>query len=135
MSADPFNTYNVGLNNVGSYQVAGVPFTTGSAALAAGQEFKIEFPMVTSQVTVINRNSEDIRIHFNSTSSGNVVSGLHYVLFDSKEDSMSMNIKCKELYISTPGTNVGNASFIVFAELTQINVGRMYELTGSGLTD
>lgn len=135
MGADPFSTYKVGLNNVGSYQVAGVPYITGSTTLAPGQETVYNFPSVTNRVTVINHNSEDIRIHFNSTGSGNVVGGLHYVEFDSNEDSITMNVKCKELYISAPATNGGNASYRIFAELTQINVGRMYALTGSGLTD
>ena len=38
MGADPFSTYSVGLHNVGSYQVAGVPYITGSSTLGAGQE-------------------------------------------------------------------------------------------------
>jgi hypothetical protein len=134
MSNSGPTTYSVGLHNVGSYQVASTPWITGSSALAAGQEVGYEFPMVTKSITVINRSAEDIRVHFNSTGSGDVVNGLHFVLFDSKEDSYTFNVKATELYISTPGTNGGNASFTVVAELTQIDRGRMYELTGSGLT-
>jgi hypothetical protein len=121
-------TYVVGLNNVGSYQVSSVPWITGSSALAAGQEASYTFPMVTKSITVI-------RVHFNSTSSGNVVGGLHYVLFDSKEDSYTFSVKSTEMYISAPATNGGNASFTIVAELTQIDAGKMYALTGSGLTD
>ena len=40
MGADPFNRYGVGINNVGSYQVSGIPWITGSTALAKGQEIK-----------------------------------------------------------------------------------------------
>ena len=105
-------TYGVGLGNVGSYQVSGVPWITGSSALGA----------------------EDIRVHFNSTGSGDVVNGLHFVLMDSKEDSYTFNVKAKEIYISAPSSNGGNASFTIVAELTQIPVARMYALTGSGLT-
>ena len=128
-------TYVVGLNNVGSYQVSSVPWITGSEALAAGAEASYTFPMVTKSITVINRSGEDIRVHFNSTSSGNVVGGLHYVLFDSKEDSYTFSVKATEMYISAPATNGGNASFTIVAELTQIDAGKMYALTGSGLTD
>ena len=128
-------TYTVGLNNVGSYQVSSVPYITGSSALAKGQEIDFTFPMVTKSITVINRSAEDIRAHFNSTSSGRVVDGLHFVLFDSKEDSYTFNVKCKEMYVTAVGSNTGNASFTIVAELTQIDTGKMFELTGSGLTD
>jgi len=128
-------TYVVGLNNVGSYQVSSVPWITGSSALAAGQEASYTFPMVTKSITVINRSGEDIRVHFNSTSSGNVVDGLHYVLFDSKEDSYTFTVKATEMYVSAPATNAASASFTIVAELTQIDAGKMYPLTGSGLTD
>ena len=128
-------TYGVGLGNVGSYQVSGVPWITGSSALGAGVEVGYELPMVSKSITVINRSAEDIRVHFNSTGSGRVVDGNHFVLFDSKEDSYSFNVKATELYVSAPAANGGNASFTIVAELTQINNGRMYTLTGSGLTD
>ena len=128
-------TYSVGLNNVGSYQVAGTPYITGSTTLGAGHETSFAFPMVTKTITVINRSAEDIRVHFNSTGSGRVVDGNHFVLFDSKEDSYTFNVKATQLYVSAPAANGGNASFTIVAELTQINNGRMYVLTGSGLTD
>jgi hypothetical protein len=134
MGSGPFNTYRVGLSNVGSYQVSGLPWITGSSTLGVGQEVSYSFPMVTKSITVINGSGEDIRVHFNSTGSGDVVSGLHYVLFDSKEDSYTFNVKAKEVYVSAPGTNGGNASFTIIAELTQIGVESMYALTGSGLT-
>ena len=128
-------TYGVGLGNVGSYQVSGVPWITGSSALGAGVEVGYELPMVSKSITVINRSAEDIRVHFNSTGSGRVVDGNHFVLFDSKEDSYTFNVKATQLYVSAPAANGGNASFTIVAELTQINNGRMYVLTGSGLTD
>ena len=127
-------TYSVGLHNVGSYQVASLPWITGSSALAADAEFPMEFPMVTKSITVINRGTEDIRCHFNSVSKGDVIDGNHFVLLDSKEDSYTFNVKAREFYVSTPASNGGNASFTVVAELTQINSGKMFELTGSGLT-
>ena len=95
-------TYSVGLNNVGSYQVAGTPYITGSTTLGAGHETSFAFPMVTKTITVINRSAEDIRVHFNSTGSGRVVDGNHFVLFDSKEDSYTFNVKATELYVSAP---------------------------------
>ena len=124
-----------GLSNVGSYQVAGQPYVSGSTTHAPLHEEKFSFPYVTKNVTVINHASETIRIHFNSTGSGPVISGMHYVELDSDEDSYTFNAKCKEIYVTAPAANSGVASYCVVAELTGIDRGSMYALTGSGLTD
>ena len=126
-------TYSVGLNNVGSYQVAGTPYITGSTTLGAGHETSFAFPMVTKTITVINRSAEDIRVHFNSTGSAAVVAGLHYQILSGSIREIEMNVKCRRIYISAPDSGV-NRSYRVVASLTQIPVERMYELTGSGLT-
>ena len=138
MAADPFSHYRAGLHNVGSYQVAGIPWISGSAALVPGDQIKYTFPMVAKTITVINHTpaaNGTLRVHFAASGSGRVVDGLHYIEFDSDEDSFSMNVKCKELYVSCPSSNSGNASFRVIAELTQVDVSRMFALTGSGITD
>jgi len=128
------NVYTVGINNVGSFQVSGIPYITGSDSLAAGAEHTISFPYVARSVTVINHSSDVIRVHFNSGSSGRVIDGFHFIELDSDEDSFTFNVKCTELYISAPATG-SNREYRVAAELTNIPVGRMYTLTGSGLTD
>jgi len=126
--------YSVGLHNVGSYQVSGIPYITGSNALASGAEDQLVFPMVARNITVVNHSTGSIRVHFNSSTSGDVIGGFHYVELDSDEDSISMSVKCKEIFVS--GVGGGSArEYRVIAELTQIPVGRMYALTGSGLTD
>ena len=124
-----------GLANVGSYQVAGHPYISGSTTMPAGQEMKFRFPYVTKTVTVINHGSQEIRVHFNATGSGRVVEGLHYVELDSDEDSYTFNTKCQEIYVSAPATNSGVSKFRVVAELTGIPARSMYNLAGSGLTD
>ena len=126
--------YAVGLHNVGSYQVSGIPYITGSDALASGAEDKIVFPMVARNVTVVNHSTGSLRVHFNSQDTDNVISGFHFVELDSDEDSISMSVKCKELYVSAIGGG-NNREYRVIAELTQIPIGRMYALTGSGLTE
>ena len=46
--------YGVGLRNVGSYQVSGHPYTTGSTDMgSANTELKVEFPYVTKDITVV----------------------------------------------------------------------------------
>ncbi len=126
--------YAVGLHNVGSYQVSGVPYITGSTSLASGTEDKVEFPMVAKNVTVVNHSTGTVRVHFHSQDDDRVIAGLHFVELDSDEDSISMSVKCKELYVSAVGGGV-DRNYRVIAELTQIPTGRMYALTGSGLTD
>jgi len=129
-----FDKYGVGLRNVGSYQVSGWPWITGSA-VADGEEVKVSFPMVTKSITLIASGSDTmvLRAHFASTSAaGNVVSGHHYITMENDDDSLTLNVKCKEMYISAVGSGVG---FEVVAELTNVPTGRMFELTGSGHTD
>ena len=133
----PNYSYGTGLRNVGSYQVSGHPYITGSADMgSANTEHKIEFPYVTKDVTVIASGStgstQIIKIHFNSDSDGNVLSGKHFITLDSDEDSFTFDVKCKEIYL----TNVtANAGFQLYASLTNIAASHMYALTGSGLTD
>tara|TARA_R110000824_G_scaffold46692_7_gene133859 strand:+ start:51639 stop:52049 length:411 start_codon:yes stop_codon:yes gene_type:complete len=129
------NVYSVGVHNVGSYQVSGIPYITGSTSLAAGAEEKITFPYVTRTITVVNHSSHKLRISFNATGSGNVVGGCHFVELDSDEDSFSFNVKCKEIYVSSDPASGGAIEYRLVAEMTNIPAARMYDLTGSGLTD
>lgn len=132
--------YKTGLYNVGSYQVSGRPWITGSAGLAVDVEDKIVFPSVAKSVMVINRDPDQtiddaIRVHFNSTSSTDVIAGRHFVTLDSYNTAITFNVKCTEIYISNPAPGTADAGYTVVAELTGIGAGEMPALTGSGLTD
>lgn len=131
------DTYSAGLHNVGSYQVSGWPWITGSTDHAINTEVKYEFPMVAKAVTVINRtpgSNAQIQVHFGAAAAGNPISGLHYLALDSDEDTITLNVKCKEIYITAPN-NGAVRKYEIVAEMTNINAGRMYILTGSGVTD
>tara|TARA_R110002020_G_scaffold95884_1_gene229767 strand:+ start:291 stop:767 length:477 start_codon:yes stop_codon:yes gene_type:complete len=137
---------STGLRNVGSYQVSGHPFITGST-LKLAQEKKISFPYVTKKVSVIASGAfaagTHLRVHFASTSSGPAATGkagggslhvynhLHFIELNSHEDSFEFDVKCKEIYVSSKG---GTAGFMLYASLTNIPTGSMYALTGSGIT-
>tara|TARA_R110002051_G_scaffold79138_2_gene142841 strand:- start:168 stop:572 length:405 start_codon:yes stop_codon:yes gene_type:complete len=130
--------YGAGLGSVGSYQVSGVPWITGSGGdgLPAGVEHKIEFPGVAKSVLVMlddPTTTEPIRVHFNSTGSGNVVGGKHFYPLTANRDAVSFGVKCKEIFISNSGSAA--SGYIVVAELTGISKSEMFTLTGSGLTD
>jgi hypothetical protein len=132
---------SVGLRNVGSYQVSGHPFITGSVSMGAvGTQNKIDFPFITKSVTVISSGSfgssateNTIKIHFNDNSvPGDVLDAAHFITLDSEEDSMTFDVKCKEIYITSV---TADASYQLYASLTNIPTRSMYALTGSGLTD
>ena len=128
-----YQNYKPGIGSVGSYQIAAVPYITGSAALTVGAEHQITFPAVARSVTVVlNSASTEMKVHFNASGSGNVVTGRHYVTLDSKEDAVSFNVRCKEIYVSS---TTGTCTYTVIAELTSIGTGEMGALTGSGLTE
>lgn len=65
------NVYTAGLQNVGSYQVSGVPFATGSINVSSSAEnavYKISFPSVTKWVQVFNHDpSTPLWIGFSET--------------------------------------------------------------------
>ena len=122
-----------GLRNVGSYQVAGHPFLTGST-ISAGAEVTVSFPYVTKTVTVIASGSipaTGIRVHF-ADKSQNIYERKHYITLNSAEDSMEFNVKCKQIFVSSPD---GDAGFELYASLTNIPTSSMYALTGSGITE
>jgi len=146
--------YTSGLRSVGSYQVSGHPFITGSIDLDTGKVHGIMFPYVCKSFTVINNNTgngEEKRVHFQSGSSTavtvpgdggaqtigtgiDVVSGFHYITVPAGNASVTMNVKCSKFYISQ-ATGTNNLKYQVFAELTSIPTGSMYHLTGSGITE
>tara|TARA_R110002020_G_scaffold26761_1_gene86583 strand:+ start:1275 stop:1793 length:519 start_codon:yes stop_codon:yes gene_type:complete len=142
-----------GLRNVGSYQVSGHPFITGSTFSAANKVHLIQFPYVSKSLTVINTTTAgdgDIRVHFQSgsgvtavTSTGltgeqgitddaDVISGYHFITVPDGQGSVTLEVKCKQFYISN---STGSCTYQVLAELTNISTSRMYHLTGSGITD
>ena len=141
--------HSVGINNVGSYQVSGLPYMTGSGGIpvtASGDptnmQHRIQFPAVTKSITVINTGETELRIHFVSAvynaatfpqGSSHVMGNYHYVPLASNKDSMTMNVKCDEIFITNMDTStVGK--FSLYAELTQIPHARMRSpLSGSGL--
>jgi len=149
----------VGLRNVGSYQISGEPWISGSegaTGAGTGQHVastvkRYQFPFVTREVTVVNfttsQTKNHIFVHFASGSEhtfsstketstynplSNVFQGKHY--FAVSGSSITFKAKCKEIYITTDGQNA-SAKYRILADLTNVPTGRMYELTGSGHTE
>ena len=61
------------------------------------------------------------------------MSGKHVITMDSSGDSMTFDVKCKEIYIHAKAGN-STSGFELYASLTGISERNMYALTGSGLT-
>ena len=133
----PVAAHGPGISNVGSYQVSGIPFVTGSESLAADGEDKISFSHVTRSITVQNHTADVIRVHFASKDTANTISGFHFIELDGTAGAgemaqVTMNVKCSELYISAPDDG-STRKYRVWAELTGIGVGNMFPLSGAGI--
>ena len=136
------NVYSVGLQNVGSYQVSGRPFITGSrsrqvdhTAIAPGAEYFVTFPSVTKSLTVWNQSTDSLsklRVMFASTGSmtNYPANGCYYEI--GKDESITLNLKCTKVYL---GAITGDVQWKVYASLTNIPPQRMYALTGSGISE
>jgi len=124
-----------GISSVGSYQIAGTPFMTGSTIASGDNEVRIDFPNVTRSITIINTDAlgTDIRVHFASKDTGSTITGKHFITLNADQTSVTLNVKCKSIWLSNGGTPPGDADFQLFAEMTGINEGAMWTLTGAGI--
>jgi hypothetical protein len=138
------NVYSVGLQNVGSYQVSGIPWVTGSSIVGNGAglggvngEDKLSFPYVTKSILVTRTAGNDpLCIAFAPKAQANVVSGRHYWSLVAAGDSVTLNVKCTDLYLFVVGPGGSDtADYEMVVELTNIPTGRMYALAGSGIDE
>ena len=115
-----------GISSVGSYQVAGMPYITGST-VGAGLEMQIKFPAIPRSITIINKDAanDDLRVHFAAKATGNTITGNHFITLDAKDSSVTINVKAQSIYLSAPG---GACDFQLFAELTGIATEMMADL-------
>ena len=141
--------YTAGLRNVGSYQISGHPFMSGST-IGANKCHIMEFPYVCRSITVINTGTaQDMRIHFQSGSGttaitvpgssgeqtiaagSDVITSLNFITVPKGDGAMTLDVRAKNIYLSS----VGGTTYQIFAELTSIPAQHMYHLTGSGITE
>jgi hypothetical protein len=121
--------YTAGLNNVGSYQVSGMPYATGSIDCTA-EVSKIEFPYVTRWIIVSNLDAaRSLKIGFSDEGLRNQdyffeigkASGATIAAISPK-----MELKVTELYLS------GADNVSVIAGLTTISKDRINNISTSG---
>ena len=124
--------YTAGLNNVGSYQVSGIPFVTGNltAPSSGSTPLKIEFPFVTRWFTVAHEDSKHLRFGF---SANGVKNSNYFIAHEDNHPTQNgpYEMKITELYLlSDTGQSVTNFSLI--AGLTNIPVERVNNISPSG---
>ncbi len=125
--------YTAGLNNVGSYQVSGIPFATGNLTIPASGStpLKIEFPFVTQWVSITNVNTKHIRMGFSENGVKNGSNNYVLIHEDAHPTFNMYNLKLSEIYLlSDTGQSIGNASLV--AGLTNIPVERVNNISPSG---
>ena len=110
------NIYTAGLRNVGSYQVAGVPYLTASNISSFEKMFT--FPYVTKNIIVQNTGSSDLYLYFTFGS-------LNKLILPANK-SLNMDIKCTYILASSSAPT----GMQMAASLTTIDYQRMYSLYG-----
>jgi len=126
-----FISHNVGLYNVGSYQVSSVPFLSSSiTAQADGDIIAVEFPKVTKFIVIRNlrpasQTSAPLRFGF----SENGINRANYItLFN--DESFTADYKVSKMYIRADLAAAATAS--VYAGLTGIPASQLtHNWTGS----
>ena len=127
------NPYYVGLQNVGSYQVSGEPFVTGSvtAPISTNTPLQISFPQVTQRVVVENIGNYDLRVGF---SSNGVKDGKYFLIHKhgggtpSTYHHVDFKVKVSEIYLlSNDSSNTTTAC--VAAELSNIDT-KLLQVSG-----
>ena len=121
----PNYKYDVGLSNVGSYQVSGKPFVSGAINAATGAT--VSFPSVTRWIYIANYGTADCKVGF----SENGVTGDNFLRIAASgsqpsNNSIRLEVKATELYLN------GSNSVDVMAGLTGIPVARINNISPSG---
>lgn len=144
-----FEQYTPGLGSVGNYQVAGTPWLTASMIGPSGSTvkglndstYKISFPYVTKEVTIVNLGTGEICCHLTNDfgAFGDTGGGHAFTIPPSGTapgsplSKTTFDMKTKEIFISNKHSTVG--FFQVYASVTRIDRKRMFELTGSGINN
>jgi hypothetical protein len=127
--------YGVGLQNVGSYQVSGIPYATSSIAAPAssGTPSEISFPDVTQRIVVSNVNTaSSLRVGF----SANGTKGTNYFIIPAATtatdfSSQEFRVKVSSIFLLSNTATPTSAS--VLAELTNIDTNLLAKSGPTGL--
>ena len=117
--------YTAGLNNVGSYQVSGIPFASGS--IDATTATKVEFPYVSRWFYIKNNGTTDVKLGFsqNGVENSNYVT-IHHTHTNQLDGHSAFLNKSYRNRLS------GSSDIDIVAGLTGIPVQRVTNASPSG---
>lgn len=123
------NIYTAGLNNVGSYQVSGIPYATGSLDAESGME--IVFPYVTQWITFINHaTGGDDHLYVGFSDLGVADTSNYFRIGpqtgNENTQNLTINVKVSRVFIS------GSSDCDVVAGLTNLPIARVDNIGPSG---
>lgn len=123
--------YKAGLHHVGSYQISGIPYVTGSltAPTSSGTPIVVEFPSVTKFVTVTNGvaiGGAALRVGY----SENGVKTTNFCLVN-PQASVTYEVRTDKLYILSNGAAITNLVSVA-AGLTGIQTDQSLTVIYSG---
>jgi hypothetical protein len=129
--------YGVGISNVGSYQVSGIPYLTGATApVSSSTPIEIVFPEVTQRILVSNTGLADLRIGFSAN--GVKSTNNYYVLHQhdgttsSDYSKIDLRVKVSSIFLlSNSGTTTTTVR--IAAELTNIDTNLLLRSGPTGL--
>lgn len=125
--------YGVGISNVGSYQVSGIPFASSSipAAANSGTPTEVAFPDVTQRIFVSNLINQPLRVGFSS----NGVKTTNYFIIPAATANVyptqEFRVKVSSIYLLAHLGTPTSAS--VFAELSNIDTNLLLQSGPTGL--
>jgi len=129
--------YGVGLQNVGSYQVSGIPYVTGATApVSSSTPVEIVFPDVTQRIIVSNTGLADLRIGFSANGVKNTnnyfVIHQHDGTTSSDYSKVDLRVKVSSIFLLS---NSGSTTTTVriAAELTNIETNLLAKSGPTGL--
>lgn len=124
------NVYTAGLNNVGSYQVSGIPFATGSLSATDGTALEVIFPYVTQWITFVNHDAggtNHLEVGFSAlglAGSNNFRVGPQSG--NEHTQNLTINVKVSRVFLT------GSGDFDIVAGLTNIPIARVDNIGVSG---
>ena len=116
------NIYTAGLNNVGSYQVSGIPYLSGGLDATSGAS--LNFPHVTRWIQITNSGSNDLLYGY----SENGASGENVGIVLPNSSTPRLEVKATELYLEG---GIANGVYVA-AGLTNLPVSRVDNISPDG---
>ena len=123
--------YKAGLHHVGSYQISGIPYVTGSltAPTSSGTPIVVEFPSVTKFVSVTNSaaiGGPALRVGY----SENGVKGTNFSLVN-PQATVTYEVRTDKVYLLSNGVAITNLVSVA-AGVTGIQIDQSLTAIYSG---